>query len=179
MARTAVSARLVIAAAVMAAVAGPLAASPAQADPAEIAAVTVRVSELEAAARAASQRAMAARASQISSAERLKVFSRGVAEAQKDLDEHRRAFEQMARQLYVNGGIDSSMLTFRTDDPQVFLRSLDRLESAGAAQSVATERARQTAQSLSATQAAMQQEQNLQAQLATTLAKEQPARRRA
>ncbi|MFI0433361.1 MAG: transglycosylase family protein [Candidatus Nanopelagicales bacterium] len=157
----------------VAAILFPLAASPAAADPAEIAAVTVRVADLEATASAASQRAMAARNEQIKSADRLRVFSQGVVEAQKDLDEHRRAFEQMARQLYVNGGVDAAMLTFRTDQPQEFLRSLDRLEAAGAAQSVATDRARHTAESLAATQAAMEQEQKRQAQLTATLAAEQ------
>lgn len=131
------------------------AAQPAAADQGQIDAAVARVAALEAESAAASQRAVAAAGEVQRALERRNLFARHAQEARAELAGHQRILQQLARQLYVNGGVSNGVLSFSLDDPDEFLASLDQLAAAGDAQNDAVVRARATAMSLRATELAM------------------------
>lgn len=137
---------------------------PAWADPIAIDQTRTQIALLETESSAAAERLNGARAALQRSQERLGLFARQATSSRIDLLGQSRQLELMARQLYVNGGVNGAVLTFSLDDPDGFLASLDRLSTAADAQVDVVTRARQTALSLrNATAAQAREEQRLAA----------------
>lgn len=147
--------------------------TPAFADPVSIEQVRTQISELEIQSAAAAERLNGAKLELEQSQQRLALFSRQAATSRIDLARQQRLLEQLARQLYVNGGFGGSLLSFSLDDPEGFLRGLDQLTIANASQSSVVKEARALASSLKSTTDALAREQQRLSTATANLAAEQ------
>ena len=127
-----------LAAAVALAVAGSLGA-PASADPGRVAEVSAQVNQLSNEASHAGERANGARVQLAAAEVRLASVQAELAAARAELDAQRGALTDVVRELYVNGGMDTRLISFALDDPGNLVEQLDQLEvvSSGQAQVVA------------------------------------------
>jgi hypothetical protein len=135
-------------------------ATPAAADPDTLSSATARITALETQSAQAGERVTKARAELKASQDRLALFTKHVDEVTKELATSERELKALARQLYVNGGVGSAVLTFTLDDPDGFLAGLDRLAAAGEAQNSAVVKARAQALSLRSTSRALERERD-------------------
>mgnify|MGYP003603883192 FL=1 len=127
-----------------------------------------RIIALEATSAAAASRALTSSAELAASRERLALFTRHIEATRQELTTEQRTLAAMARQLYVNGGVQDAALTFALDDPDSFIADLDRLVVTGTRQNTVLMRARARALSLKSTQLAQVREaQRLQDATAT------------
>ena len=122
--------------------------APAAADPGDIPAVQARVSELEQQSAEASDRAVAKRAELAEAQARLDDVTAQLAAARAALAEERRSMSRIARQIYVNGGMDDAAIGFALDDQEEFLDSLERADAAGSAQNTAVRRTQAAAEAV-------------------------------
>ena len=132
----------------------------AQADPADLPAATAQVTALENTSAEASHRATRTR---VQLAEAQVRHDEAVARtdaARAQLATHETTVAKFAREMYVNGGFSAAVLTISLDDADEFLRSLDRLAAAGAAESGSLSDARVAAAELKASEAALAVEQD-------------------
>ncbi len=128
----------------------------AQADPIEDA--RARIAELEQrSAAAASQTARSGQAL-AASRERLALFSRHVERTRAELADEQRELAQLAREIYVNGGVSDVVANFTLDDPDEFIAQLDLIVAAGTHQNTIVVRARERALSMKAAQLATERE---------------------
>lgn len=133
-----------------------LQAPTAHADP--IADAKRRIAELEQRSAAAASQAAQTGSDVAASRERLELFNRHVERSRAELAAEQAALVQMARQLYVNGGVSSAALSFALDDPDQFIADLDRLAVAGTRQNTVVEKSRERALSMKSAQEAAQRE---------------------
>ena len=143
--------------------------NPAAADSVEIAAVEQRVRALEAESANASERAVAARQSLAESQAALDKVTADLQAARSALDTERRALAQLARQMYVNGGMDNATAGFVLQDPDTFLRDLERVAAAGDQQSTVVSKADQAAAVVAKFEAAVTEQRDEQAQITQEL----------
>ncbi|MDQ1246688.1 MAG: resuscitation-promoting factor RpfB [Actinomycetota bacterium] len=134
-----------------------------------------RIAELEAASAAAASRAQASAAQVAQSRERLALFTRHVEATRAELVTEQRTLASMARELYVNGGVQDAALTFALDDPDSFVADLDRLVVTGTRQNTVLVRARERALSLKSTQLAQAREAQRLQDAAAAQARDQAA----
>lgn len=123
-----------------------------------IADVQQRISALEATSAAAASRALASSTELAASRERLALFTRHIEATRQELATEQRTLAAMARELYVNGGVQDAAITFALDDPDSFIADLDRLVVTGTRQNTVLMRARTRALSLKSTQLAQARE---------------------
>ncbi len=143
--------------------------NPAAADSVEIAAVEQRVRALEAESANASERAVAARQSLAESQAALDKVTADLQAARAALDTEKRALAQLARQMYVNGGMDNATAGFALQDPDTFLRDLERVAAAGDQQSTVVSKADQAAAVVAKFEAAVTEQRDEQAQITQEL----------
>ena len=117
-----------------------------------------RIEVLEQQSAAAAERANAARQEMVQSQARMEDQAAKVAAARLELSQQQRTLEQLARQIYVNGGMSNAVVSFALDDPEQFLADLDRLISASDSQSAVLARTRANAVKLKEASAALESE---------------------
>ncbi|MCB0915555.1 MAG: transglycosylase family protein [Actinobacteria bacterium] len=150
-----------------------VATAPALADPIDDA--KARIADLEQrSAVAASQSARSGQAL-ATSRERLELFNRHVQRTRDELDQEQRELAQLARELYVNGGVSDVVANFTLYDPDEFIAQLDLLAAAGTHQNTIVQRARERALSMKAAQLAAEREHARLAQAAAVFADDQRA----
>ena len=145
----------------------------AHADPADLPAATAQVSALEETSAEASRRASRTRTQLADAQERHEQAAARTQAARAQLATHETTVAKFAREMYVNGGFSAAVLTISLDDADEFLRSLDRLAAAGAAESGSLSDARVAAEELKASEAALAEEAARMRELTDQLASEQ------
>ena len=110
----------------------------------DIATVQTRVQQLQQQSQDASDRAQLKRAELAAAEAKLDQTQAKLESVRKTRDSQRRTVEQVARQLYVNGGVDHTAAGFVFDDPDHFLDNLDRAAAATTAQNAALQRVQST-----------------------------------
>ncbi len=150
--------RIVATAALTCGLLGGLVAAPAAADQADVDRVTTQVAALQMESAKAGEKANGARVALSRSLDRLALFRRQATRARIELARQQRGLQQLARELYVNGGFHEAVLAFTLDDPAGFLARLDQLSTATASQSGVLNSARASAVKLQKAQGAVDRE---------------------
>lgn len=130
------------------------------ADPVAVSQARERVVQLQRDAAAAAERVNGAKVDLARSQDRMRLFQGQVDRSRAELAEAQDALEQIAHELYVNGGQPSAVLNFSLDNPDSFLSDLDRLSETGAHQSTLVDKARATMLAMKVTQQALAQERD-------------------
>jgi hypothetical protein len=130
------------------------------ADAEAIAAATQQVAALEKQSALASQRAHVAYLDVQAGKAKLDELADDVEQARQQYDTARGVLDDIARQVYLNGGVEPRTLALVVGDAEDFLRSLDDLVSAGEAQNAAVTQAQIAAEQLLAAEAALRAEQS-------------------
>lgn len=130
------------------------------ADPVSVSQARERVVQLQRDAAAAAERVNGAKVDLARSQDRMRLFQGQVDRSRAELAEAQDALEQIAHELYVNGGQPSAVLNFSLDNPDSFLSDLDRLSETGAHQSTLVDKARATMLAMKVTQQALAQERD-------------------
>ena len=145
----------------------------AQADPADLPAATAQVAALEQTSAEASYRASRTRTQLAAAQGRYDEALARTQAARAQLATHETTVAKFAREMYVNGGFSAAVLTISLDDADEFLRSLDRLAAAGAAESGSLSEVRAAAAELAASEVTLAAEKDQLAQLTDQLSAQQ------
>lgn len=128
-----------------------------------------RIEILEQQSAAAAERANAAREELAQARLRMEEQAGKVAAVRLELSQQQRTLEQLARQIYVNGGMSNAAVSFALDDPDEFLADLDRLISASDSQSAVLVRTRASAVELKEASEALESEHDVLVQATADL----------
>lgn len=128
--------------------------------PATIEEARERVRLLQQQSSAAAERANGLREKLANVQARMDQHASQVSRVRVELASQQRALQAIARQLYVNGGISGTAVSFALDDPERFLEDLDRLIAASDSQSAALARTRANAVLLKSASDALSREQS-------------------
>ncbi len=153
--------------------------APALADADDIAQVEQRVQALEERSAEASNRAVTARYELADVQVKLDELTQKLTEARENLAAEQDAMAGLARQIYVNGGMDTATAGFALEDPDAFIDSLERVAAAGANQSTAVGRATAAAEAVAAAEAAVAAERDEKARVTAELEEAREAARAA
>lgn len=147
--------------------------SGAPAVPSTIEEARAKIASLQQQSAAAGERANGVREQLSATQERISALSRKVTDARIELLRQQRTLEQLARQIYVNGGVSEAVLSFTLDDPDRFLADLDRLIAASDTQSNVLLKARSEVLAMKTSEEALQAEQERLVRTTAALAEQQ------